>query len=99
MRGAWEVLNPECCGDVSAFMFAQEMLARSKHLEDGLITLCGEKSLLECELNKMHAGSGRSIQERRRKAEVQQRLELVGKEISGLRIGLKKLTGKWVSGK
>lgn len=38
---------------------AQEMLSRSKSLEDGLIALCGEKSLLECELNKMHSGSGR----------------------------------------
>ena len=37
----------------------QEMLARSKGLEDGLIALCGEKSLLECELNKMHSGSGK----------------------------------------
>jgi predicted RNase H-like nuclease (RuvC/YqgF family) len=71
------------------------MLARSKHLEDSLIALCGEKSLLESELSKMSAGSGRSLKERRRKAEVQQRLETLGREISNTRMQLKKVTGKW----
>ncbi len=71
------------------------MLARCKHLEDTLIALCGEKGLLESELNKLPAGSGRSIKERRRKAEAQQRLETIGREISGARMQLKRLTGKW----
>lgn len=73
---------------------AQEMMAQSKHLEDGLMALCSEKGQLEAEFSRMPLHAGRTIKERTRKAVVEQRLEILNKDISAVRLHLKKLHGK-----
>lgn len=66
-------------------------MARSKALEDQLMGLCAEKGSLEAELARMPLGAGRSIRERSRKAVVEQRLDTLGKEISAVRMELKRV--------
>ncbi|GIL97753.1 hypothetical protein Vretimale_3317 [Volvox reticuliferus] len=69
----------------------KEMMARSKTLEDQLMALCAEKGGLEAEYARMPLGAGRSLRERNRKQVVEQRLELLNKEISSVRMQLKRL--------
>ncbi|KAG2452495.1 hypothetical protein HYH02_002734 [Chlamydomonas schloesseri] len=70
---------------------AKALLARSKALEDQLMVLCAEKGGLEAEYARMPLGAGRSQRERNRKAVVEQRLELLNKEISAVRMQLKRI--------
>ncbi len=69
----------------------QALLARSKALEDQLMALCAEKTNLEAEFARMPLGAGRNLRERNRKAVVEQRLELLNKDISGVRMQLKRV--------
>ncbi|EFJ50710.1 hypothetical protein VOLCADRAFT_116733 [Volvox carteri f. nagariensis] len=69
----------------------KDMIARSKALEDKLMVLCSEKGGLEAEYARMPLGAGRSLRERNRKQVVEQRLELLNKEISSVRMQLKRL--------
>jgi hypothetical protein len=73
---------------------AREMLTRSKDLEDALVERCWEKSQLEGELSKLPPGSGKTQRDRRRKAEVESRLDSLDHEISSMRMQLKRLTGR-----
>lgn len=73
---------------------AQELMEYCKQIEDGLVAKCWEKAQLDSELAKLPAGSGRNLNERRRKADVEKRLEFLNKEISSMRVELKKLMGK-----
>eukprot|EP00198_Chlamydomonas_reinhardtii_P001518 XP_001690854.1 predicted protein [Chlamydomonas reinhardtii] len=70
---------------------SKALLARSKALEDQLMVLCAEKGGLEAEYARMPLGAGRSLRERNRKAVVEQRLELLNKEISAVRMQLKRI--------
>ncbi|GFR44865.1 hypothetical protein Agub_g6208, partial [Astrephomene gubernaculifera] len=72
-------------------MTTKELMSRSKALEDQLMVLCSEKGGLEAEYARMPLGAGRSLRERNRKAVVEQRLELLNKEISAVRMQLKRL--------
>ena len=72
----------------------QDMLARSKHLEDSLMALCRERDALQAEFAKMPAHGGRSQKERERKRAVEQRIEELNREVSAARLALKKLHGK-----
>jgi len=73
-------------------MSVKEQLARTKVLEDLLVSRCSEKNLLEAELSKLPSHSGRSVREKQRKAQVEGRLEELAKEISSLRTQIKKIT-------
>lgn len=55
------------------------------------MVLCAEKGGLEAEYARMPLGAGRSLRERNRKAVVEQRLELLNKEISAVRMQLKRI--------
>lgn len=67
---------------------------RSQAMEDRLVALCQEKGQLEAEYAKMPLHGGRNARERTRKAEVEQRIEAINREVSGLRLTLRKLHGK-----
>lgn len=54
------------------------------------MALCAEKTNLEAEFARMPLGAGRNLRERNRKAVVEQRLELLNKDISGVRMQLKR---------
>lgn len=69
----------------------QDLLAQSKHMEDTLLVLGQEKASLEAEYAKLPANAGRTLQERSRKASVEKRMEVLSKEISNLRLALKRL--------
>ncbi|KAJ9504663.1 hypothetical protein QJQ45_013530, partial [Haematococcus lacustris] len=68
----------------------QEQVARSQAMEDHLIKLCAEKSKLEAEFAKLPS-HGRNGRDRARKVEVEGRLEELNRDISTLRLALKKL--------
>ncbi|KAG2445931.1 hypothetical protein HXX76_000534 [Chlamydomonas incerta] len=70
---------------------SKALMARSKALEDQLMVLCAEKGGLEAEYARMPLGAGRSLRERNRKAVVEQRLDLLNKEISAVRMQLKRI--------
>ena len=72
----------------------QELLARTKAMDNQLMVLCSEKASLEAEFARMPLGAGRSIKDRNRKAVVEERLELLNKEISGVRMQLKRISNK-----
>ena len=72
----------------------QDLLARSQHLEHSLMVLCSEKGHLEAEFAKMPVHSGRNIKDRNRKVVVEERLEVLNKEISTVRRQLKQVQGK-----
>ncbi|MEW5306185.1 MAG: hypothetical protein WDW36_008670 [Sanguina aurantia] len=71
----------------------KEMMVKSRAMEDGLVVLCGEKGTLEAEFAKLPV-HGRSQKERGRKVEVERRLEGLNREISNLRLTLRRLHGK-----
>ncbi|KAL6762321.1 hypothetical protein V8C86DRAFT_662400 [Haematococcus lacustris] len=71
----------------------QEQVARSQAMEDHLIKLCAEKSKLEAEFAKLPS-HGRNGRDRARKVEVEGRLEELNRDISTLRLALKKLQPK-----
>ncbi|KAJ9527814.1 hypothetical protein QJQ45_000364 [Haematococcus lacustris] len=72
----------------------QEQVARSQAMEDHLIKLCAEKSKLEAEFAKLPS-HGRNGRDRARKVEVEGRLEELNRDISTLRLALKKLQPKY----
>ena len=72
-----------------------DMLAHSKRLDDALVALRWEQEQLEAELSKLPEGAGKTSAQRRRKAEVEERLRVIEGQISNVRTQLKKLTGKW----
>jgi hypothetical protein len=60
-------------------------------MEARLLGLNREKDALEAEMCKLPGnGAGRTIQERRRKAEVEERLDELKKQLSSVRMALKK---------
>ena len=68
-----------------------EYLRQTAATEKALMTLSMEKSQLESEYAKMGITSGRTLQRRRRKAEIERRLDEVAKEQSKCRFRLKSL--------
>lgn len=50
-----------------------------------------ERSQLEAEYARMPANAGRTLRERRRKAEVEERMDELGHLISNVRLNLKKM--------
>lgn len=72
----------------------QEALTKTQVLEESLMRLCMERTNLESEYSKMPPNGGRTIAERRRKVEVEERMDQLAKEISSARLQLKKLTGR-----
>lgn len=59
-------------------------------LEGTLLGLNRQKDALEAEYAKMPSNAGRTIQERKRKAQVEEQLEAVKKQVSAIRIKLRK---------
>lgn len=72
----------------------QEMMERTRELEDLLMKQCQEKDALESEYSKMPLHGGRTLKDRQRKAAVEDRIEVLHKEISTTRLQLKRLLGK-----
>jgi hypothetical protein len=70
-----------------------QVMAATKAAEDALLGLCSERDALEQELAKLPLGSGRTMQQRQRKACITARLAELGPEISRLRTGIKRLNG------
>ncbi|GAB4815486.1 hypothetical protein N2152v2_002532 [Parachlorella kessleri] len=69
-----------------------EMLARTQAMETRLMKLSMEKNDLEAEYARMPTSTaGRKLQDRRRKQEIEERLEAVNKEISSIRLQLKRM--------
>jgi hypothetical protein len=73
---------------------AVEIMAQTKQLEDQLLLLCQEKDELNREYSKMPLGSGKTMRERQRKAQVEARLEELDAQISKTRMALKRLLGR-----
>ncbi|KAL4425417.1 hypothetical protein ABPG75_009433 [Micractinium tetrahymenae] len=70
----------------------QDMLARTQALEDRLLALNAERNELEAESARMPSHTtGRTLQERKRRAEVERRLEELGRECSSVRLQLRRL--------
>lgn len=72
-----------------------DMLAHSKRLDDALVSLRWEQEQLEAELAKLPEGAGKTSAQRKRKAEVEERLKVIESQINNVRTQLRKLTGKW----
>ncbi len=66
-------------------------MQRTKEREDALMRLMMERNEVSCEFAKMPTHGGRSIAERRRKAELEARLEAIDRDASTLRLQLKRL--------
>lgn len=76
----------------SHFDAAKALTARTSELEDSLMTFNIERSALETEIAKFPNGTaGRTVAERKRKKEIEQRVEVLNKEISAVRFELRKL--------
>ncbi|PRW33935.1 nuclear mitotic apparatus 1 isoform X2 [Chlorella sorokiniana] len=70
----------------------QSMLQQTQALEDRLLKLNAERNELEAESARMPTHTtGRTQQERRRRAEVEGRLEEINKECSSIRLQLRRL--------
>jgi hypothetical protein len=69
-------------------------MGRTKQLEDHLMRMCQERDELTSEAAKMPPGGGRTAAARARKQEVERRLEVLVRDISGTRLQLKRLLGK-----
>ncbi len=66
-------------------------MEQTKEREGALMRLMMERNELSCEFAKMPAHGGRTIAERRRKAQLEARLEAIDREASTLRLQLKRL--------
>jgi hypothetical protein len=76
----------------SHFDSAKALITRTAELEDSLMTFNIERGALETELAKFPNGTaGRTVAERKRKKVIEQRVEVLNKEISGVRLELRKL--------
>lgn len=82
---------PPFAAEAGASMSLAALMERTRQLDDGLMGCCRERDALEAELGKMSKGAGRTMAERRRKGEVEARLAQLAKEISALRLELKRL--------
>ena len=60
-------------------------------LEEALLVRHRERGALDAEYAKMPASSGRTLRERERKRQLEDRLEQLGREISSLRLELKRV--------
>ncbi|KAI3434858.1 hypothetical protein D9Q98_002912 [Chlorella vulgaris] len=70
----------------------QDMLERTAEMEARLLALNAEKNELEAESARMPAHTaGRTMVERRRRTAVEGRLEEIGREVSGVRLQLRRL--------
>ncbi|KAL4446740.1 hypothetical protein ABPG77_007984 [Micractinium sp. CCAP 211/92] len=70
----------------------QDMLARTQALEDRLLALNAERNELQAESARMPSHTtGRTLQERKRRAEVERRLEELNRECSSVRLQLRRL--------
>ena len=69
----------------------QELLKLSRTLEGQLMQHNQEKAVLEAEYAKMPTHAGRTLKERRRKAEIEGRLDQLHHDISAARLQLKQL--------
>lgn len=72
----------------------QDFLQKTKKLEDQLLALNQQKAELESEFSKMPLHGGRSLKERQRRTYVEGQLDTLNKEISTVRLQLKKIYGK-----
>lgn len=80
------------CKSRLTLLFAQDFMRRQKAMEDRLLVLNEEDKRLEAEYARMSAVSaGRTLAERRRRAEVESTLEANKREGSNLRLQLKRL--------
>jgi hypothetical protein len=71
---------------------SQDYMAHAKQLEDRLLALNTEECGLRAEAAKMPGGTaGRTIAERRRRAEVEARMEAIAAEASAVRLHLRRL--------
>jgi len=71
---------------------AREAAARAGELEVGWVALNMERGALETELARFPSfTAGRTVRERRRRVEVEARLGVLGRDISGVRMEMKKL--------
>ncbi|KAF5840671.1 hypothetical protein DUNSADRAFT_15914 [Dunaliella salina] len=69
----------------------QDFLSRTQALENQVVKLSQEKGQLEAEYAKMPLHGGRTAKERSRKAEVEERIEVLNKAISQQRLLLKQM--------
>ncbi|PSC76391.1 myosin-9-like isoform X1 [Micractinium conductrix] len=70
----------------------QDMLGRTQALEDRLLALNAERNALEAEAARMPSHTnGRTLKERKRRGEVEGRLEAIAKESSSVRLQLRRL--------
>lgn len=69
----------------------QDYMKRTQEVEARLMALSLEKSALESEFAKMPPNQGRTMAERKRKVELEARMDAVAKEISTHRLALKKM--------
>jgi hypothetical protein len=76
----------------SHFDAAKALIARTAELEGSLMAFNIERSALETEISKFPNGTaGRTVAARNRKKEIEQRVEVLNKKISSVRLELRKL--------
>jgi len=76
----------------SHFDAAKASIARTAELEDSLMAFNIERSALETEIAKFPNGTaGRTVAARKRKKEIEERVEILNKKISSVRLELRKL--------
>ncbi len=69
----------------------QDLLARTGELESHLTRLVAEKAQLDAKTARTPPGNGRTLADRRRRAEVESRTDELVREISSVRLQLKRL--------
>ena len=69
----------------------QVLMQQTKEREGELMQLMMERNELSCEFAKMPTHGGRTIAERRRKQQLEARLEAIDRSASKLRLQLKRL--------
>ncbi|CAG9463837.1 unnamed protein product [Pedinophyceae sp. YPF-701] len=87
---------PQASGQDAAAPFGtdgnlRDMMDQTQAVEDRLMALNREREALQAEFAKMPPGAGKTMTQRRRKAEVEEGIERVTKEISSCRLQLKRL--------
>lgn len=75
-------------------MSVQQLMSRTKEVEDVLLHASQERDELESELARMPLGGGRTLRQRERKEYVEARLDELRKQISSARMQIKRLIGK-----
>eukprot|EP00803_Ostreobium_quekettii_P010164 evm.model.scf_824.2 EVM.evm.TU.scf_824.2 scf_824:40375-49612(+) len=85
-------LRPEASVPYATEQSVKEQLGLTKAMEDRIVMLSMEKGQLEAEYAKMPVHYGRSLSARRRREEVEARLDCVAHEISRIRLQLKQMS-------